>query len=190
MERLWTIITDELYLLTLLYQIEIHAFVLMPNHFHLILSVPNSDLGKIMDLLMSSVTKRVNSATGRIGHLFGGPYYWSIITSSRYFGHAFKYVYRNPVKGAFCRRVEDYPFSSIHGLVGNGHLPFPISYTRLGAEINLPDIDHIETWLYWLNQPFPNETEGLIKKLLRKKEIKVLLRRSSRIPYEELAQLI
>ena len=190
LDRLWRVMTEELLLLTLLYEVQIHAFVLMPNHFHLILSVPNTDLGKIMNLLLSSVTKRVNRMSGRSGHLFGGPYFWSIITSSRYYGHVFKYVARNPVKAKLSSHVEEYRFSTISGLTGQIHLPFPISYTKLGMEINTPEIERMEMWLYWLNQPFSTENEKCIQKILRKKEIKELFHRNTNRPLEALETLL
>src|SRR5690606_20442105 len=107
------------------------AVVLMPNHFHMILTVPMHDLGVVMNRLMTSVSRRANLFSGRTGHLFGGPYFWSLIASFRYYGHALKYVYRNPVKGGLCERVERYPFGSLHGLLGYSHLPFPIHLTRI-----------------------------------------------------------
>lgn len=168
LEVVWEIITFELWSLQLIYEIEIHAFVLMPNHFHLLLTVPNSDLGKIMNLLMANATTRMNKQLGRSGHVFGGPYYWNIILSSRYFGHALKYVYRNPVKAKLCEKVEQYPHSSLYGLAGKTHLPFPISYTRAGMEFGLP-VEKMDQFLNWLNHSFPAEIEKLIQVGLRKK---------------------
>jgi putative transposase len=186
----WEIATEELYLLGLLYQIEVHAFVLMPNHIHLLLSVPNEDLGKIMNCFISSFTRRVNVLSGRSGHLFGAPYFWSIITSTRYYGHVLKYIYRNPVRGGLCNRVEEYEFSTASGTFGQTHLPLAIHFTKLALEINLPDPGEPHAWIEWLNRPFPIEAEKLIQKILRKKEIKRLLRRGSRLPHDELNCLL
>jgi putative transposase len=187
---MWEIATEELYLLTLLYQIEIHAFVLMPNHFHLLLTVPNADLGIIMNHYMSTLTRRVNRLSGQTGHLFGGPHFRSIITSTRYFGHALKYVNRNPVRGGLCTHVEEYEFSTARGLFGMGALPFPIHFTRIGLELNLPDPDLPGSWLNWMNTPFTKEAELLIQKVLRKRKVDVFIDRKTRMPYPELSQLI
>ena len=135
LEVVWSIVTNELLLISVLYKIEIQALVLMPNHLHLILTVPEQDLGKIMNLFMSDVTREMNRRTGRTGHAFGGPYFWSIITSTRYYGHALKYVYRNPVRGKLCDQVEEYEFSTVQGLLGLKHLSFPLHYTRAGLEL-------------------------------------------------------
>ena len=186
----WKVATEELYSLSVLYEIEIHAFVVMPNHFHLLLTVPNEDLGKIMNLFMSNITRILNKLSGKSGHVFGGPYFWSIITSTRYFGHVLKYVYRNPVKGGLCLQVEEYEFSTASGTFGIHFLPIPIHLTRLGLELNLPETTNPNGWLEWLNRPFPGETEKLIQQCMRKKKIDELLNRNKRRAQRELSQLL
>jgi putative transposase len=184
----WKIATDELYLLHLLYDIEVHAFVLMPNHIHLLITGPEEDLGIVMNLLMSTLTRKINILCNHSGHVFGGPYFRSLIPSARYFGHVLKYVYRNPVKANLCERVEEYEFSTLKGLSGSAHLPFPVYFTRMGLELNLPEPENQAAWLDWLNRPFPAEAEKIIRKLLRKREIKEILNRVTRRPCEELNQ--
>jgi putative transposase len=123
----------------------------------------------------------LNRRTFRTGHVFGGPYHWSLIQSSRYFGHALKYVYRNPVKAGLCERVEQYPYSSLYGLLGSGPLLTPMYLTRVGMEVNLPSIDAPDL-LGWFNRPFPKEAEMLIQKGLRKRFFEAAVCRSTRKP--------
>jgi hypothetical protein len=142
----------------------------MPNHYHLILTVPNPnfDLGYLMSLFQCTVTKRTNFRAGKSGHLFGGPYHWSAIMTSRYYYHALKYVYRNPVKARICERVEHYEFSTFTGLFGGVSLPFPIHYTRSGMEVHFPS-EEPSGWVDWLNRPFGVEMEERIRSGLKKK---------------------
>ena len=175
--------------LTVIYEVEIHALVLMPNHFHMILTVPQHDLGKLMSVFMNSITRTANLLSGRSGHLFGGPYHWSLINSSRYFGHALKYVYRNPVRAKICSVAEDYPFSTLQGLLGSAHLPFPLYLTRVGMELDLPSAEtskHLE----WLNKPFPKEAEDLIQRGLRKRLFDAIMDRKARRPFELLNEML
>lgn len=167
-EKFWNVLAGECLNACWVYEVEFHAILLMPNHFHIILSVPKYDLGKVMNTFMSSITRTTNLMSGRSGRLFGAPYFWSLINSSRYFGHALKYVYRNPVRAKICEKVEDYPYSTLHGLIGSSHLPVPIHLTQVGMEISLPSTDPI-TQLAWLNRPFPTEAEELIRQGLRKR---------------------
>ena len=41
---------------------QLHAFCLMPNHFHLLISTPKEDLGVVMQKLMREVTKKARLA--------------------------------------------------------------------------------------------------------------------------------
>lgn len=161
----------------------------MPNHFHMIVTVPQHDLGKVMSVFMASVTRTANLISGRSGHLFGGPYFWSLIASSRYFGHALKYVYRNPVRAKLCAQVEDYPFSTLAGLLGGAPLPFPIHFTRAGLELALPSSEPAQQ-VEWLNRPFPVEAESLIQQGLRKNVFDAIKDRKTRKPVEPLSQLL
>ena len=187
--QLWEIIGSEALFLNITYGVEFHAFVLMPNHFHILLTVPEHDLGIVMNEFMRSISRRINLISRRTGHVFGGPYYWSLIKNTRYFGHALKYVYRNPVRAKLCENVEDYRYSTLHGLLGSAHLPFPINFTRVGMEISLPATDNLQQ-LGWLNNPFPKEAETLIQRGLRRKLFEAIMDRKTRRPFELLNQLI
>jgi putative transposase len=187
--RVWTTLGSECLFIRTVYEVEFQALVLMPNHFHMILTVPKHDLGKVMHEFMKSVSKRINLISGQTGHVFGGPYHWSMIKNSRYFGHALKYVYRNPVKARLCGNVEDSPYSTLHGLLGKSTLPFPIHYTRVGMELALPTLDSYDQ-LTWLNKPFPTEAEHLIRKRLRRKVFDTIIDRKTHRPYEALEHLL
>jgi putative transposase len=132
----WRVLSNECVLLRVLFEIELHSVVMMPNHIHMILTTPSPeyDLGRAMCMFMSQFTKQTNLRTGKSGHLFGGSYHRSAIQNSRYYYHAFKYLYRNPVRAGLCERVEDYKFSTFAGLCGEMDLTVPLHFTRSGLE--------------------------------------------------------
>jgi putative transposase len=179
LEKVWEIVGHECLFLSLIYGTEFQAVVLMPNHIHMILTVPQFDLGIVMNEFLKSISRTLNRLTGRTGHLFGSAHHRSIIKNSRYFGIVIKYVYRNPVKAGLCGKVEQYPFSTLHGLLGEAHLPFPISYSRMALESSLPAFEALHQ-LVWLNQPFPKEAEVLIRKALRRTVIESILSETTR----------
>jgi REP element-mobilizing transposase RayT len=51
---------------------EIHAYVLMSNHFHFVIETPNPNLSVGMKWLLGTYTQRWNHRWRRWGHLFGG----------------------------------------------------------------------------------------------------------------------
>lgn len=180
MQIMWSIFEREAFASHLLYGVEIQSLVLMPNHFHMIATTPELGLGSVMRDSLTRISKSTNAIAGRTGHLFGGPYYWTLIDNSRYFGHVFKYVYRNPVRAGLCENVQDYPYSSLYGRLGMAHLDFPLTYTRAGMEQQLPSPDSVDSWLRWLNRPFATEAEALIRSALKRKKFELPLDRATR----------
>ena len=166
LEMVWNIFTVEINEIIKKYDCKIHAFVLMPNHFHLLITTPKDDLGVIMQTFMVTVTQKINLISGRSGRVFGGRYHWSLIDDHQYYDCALKYIYRNPVKAKLSERVEDYPFSTINSVLENHFINFKIE-PAVGLQGNIPHED-AQAFLLWLNQPFQGEQEGAIKKGFQK----------------------
>lgn len=110
----WSLFCEELSLVNKVFDLEIHAYVLMSNHYHLMARTPLANIDKAMHQLNKNIARRINMSTGRINHVFGRPYNWSLITRERYYFYATRYLYQNPVRAGICERVEDYPYSSLH----------------------------------------------------------------------------
>jgi putative transposase len=169
LDLFWQIIIQEAYAIGLLFHARIHALVLMPNHLHMLITAPEGDLGEIMREFMRSITQITNLKTGRSGRIFGAPYHWSLISSPVYFCHAYKYVYRNPVRARLCKNVEEYPFSTIERLDPREPLTFPLWYPYDSTEFWIIP-NEFRARLNWLNTPFLTEHEELIRKSLRKRK--------------------
>ena len=157
----------ELFEISLLFQTKIHAFVLMPNHVHMLISTPQEDLGQIMNHWMRSGTHTINRRSGHSGHIFGGRYHWSLIDSPPYYGHAYKYVYRNPVRANLCDSVQDYRYSTFSGIIGDRSLPFPLHFP-FHEENHMYIPDDLEEQQGWLNKPFKIEHQNAIQKALKR----------------------
>jgi putative transposase len=149
-----------------LFRARVHALVMMPNHFHMLLSTPEEDIGRVMQHFMRSVTKTVNRNSGRSGRIFGARYHWSLIDTPLYYAHAFKYVYRNPVKARLVERVEDYPYSTLRSLLGADSARFALHYPFEPVSRLIPA--DMEPLLFWLNQAFREKHEEAIRRGLRK----------------------
>src|SRR5437016_2360581 len=55
------------------YAVQLHAFVLMGNHYHLLPQTSRANLGRWMHWLVTSYTAFYNRRHHRVGHLFPGP---------------------------------------------------------------------------------------------------------------------
>jgi hypothetical protein len=78
-------------------------------------------------------------------------------------GWASIFLYYNPVKAGAATRVEDYPFSTIRGLLGFEHTLIPLVEDTLLLDQN------VEWTLNWLNKTPDNDHLKLVQAALRKK---------------------
>lgn len=163
MPVVWRIFSDYLHFISHAYNIQIHSFVLMSNHFHMLIVTPNSNVDEAMNYLMREVSRAIGKEAGRINQIFGGPYHWTLIKNSLYYQHAYKYIYRNPVHAGICEKVEEYPFSSLRGLLGIQHLIVPVV-----DNMNL--IQDTDRQLNWLNRVYSDENRLAIKTALKHRE--------------------
>ena len=120
-----------------------------------------------MQRIVGSVTKTLNQHSGRSGRVFGARYHWNLVCTERYFAHALKYVYRNPVKARLATHVERYPYSSLYALLGARALPFPVHFP-FGRPEYLVVPNEPGELVRWLNRPFRPDDERAIKAALRK----------------------
>ena len=102
---------------------KVHAFCLMPNHFHLLLeSGASPALSEFMRRLLTAYTVYYNKYHGRHGHLFQGRFKSYIIEKSEYFLAVSRYIHLNPAKESDIKFAEDYPGSSFRHYL-NGYEP-------------------------------------------------------------------
>lgn len=97
------------------FEVELHAYVLMTNHFHL-LATPTTPQG--LPSLMQAVGRRYvryfNQRQARTGTLWEGRYRSTLIQADRYLLACMVYMDLNPVRAGIAGTAKDYPWSS-HG---------------------------------------------------------------------------
>ncbi len=94
------------------FNILIHSYSLMDNHYHLILETPKGNLLKIMHGINSNYTGYFNRKYERAGHLFQGRYKGILIDKDEYLVQLSIYVHLNPVRARMVGKPEDYKWSS------------------------------------------------------------------------------
>jgi len=100
------------------YQFLLHCFVLMVNHYHLVIETPFANLNSIMHYINSSYTNYVNRKMKRTGHLLQGRYKAILIDHDSYLLELSRYLHLNPVRAGIVQRPEDYPHSSYGSFIG------------------------------------------------------------------------
>lgn len=143
--------------------VEVVSFVLMSNHYHLLLYTPKGNL----DLFMYEFNKRpaqsIQRESKNINQVFGGRYKWNLIESKQYFSNCYRYVFQNPVRAGLVYRCEEYRYSTLACTLGKSEFSIPL-YDKFGFKD--------EYALSWLNERLgENEVRGL-KRRLRRSEVK------------------
>ena len=93
--------------------VQVHAYVLMDNHLHLLVT-PQKDGGlpAMMQGVGRSYVRAFNDAQGRTGTLWEGRYRSSVIQSERYLLACMVYIDLNPVRAGMVAQAVDHPWSS------------------------------------------------------------------------------
>lgn len=107
----------------------IHSYVLMGNHYHLILETPKGNLLKVMHGINSRYTAYFNRRHNRAGHLYQGRYKAIIIDRDNYLIPLSRYVHLNPVKANIVQMPEQYKWSSYPGYIGKSKEDAWIEYS-------------------------------------------------------------
>lgn len=117
--------------------IAVHAFVLMDNHVHLLLTPPKPEmLAVAMRAVGQSYVQFFNYRHGRSGTLWQGRFKSCLVDSDRYALTVCRYIELNPVRAAMAALPEEYRWSSVHTHLGKARDPLitPHSaYQALGA---------------------------------------------------------
>ena len=95
-----------------IFQLEVHAFSLMDNHYHLLVHTPLGGLGRAMRHLNGLYTQNFNRLLGTDGPLFRGRYKALLVESEEYLTELVRYIHLNPVKAGICTHPEDHPWTS------------------------------------------------------------------------------
>jgi putative transposase len=144
------------------YEMRILAYVLMPNHWHLLLYPKNDgDLSESMRWLGTAHTRRYHSQTNTIGggHLYQGRYKSFLVEDDTHLLTVLKYIERNPVRAKLCKRTENWKWSS--------------AYRRLGTAKQRNLLEELPVQLphnyrRWVNDPEPAEELAAIRESIRK----------------------
>ena len=88
------------------------GYVIMDNHYHLIIETKEMPLNKIMQKVNNSYSKNYNKRHNRRDHVFGGRYKSILVNDDKYLLSLLRYIHANPVRAKICHNMADYGWSS------------------------------------------------------------------------------
>ena len=104
------------------HRVAMHAYVLMSNHVHLLLTPQDVDgLARMLRLQGSNYVQTFNRRHERTGPLWQGRFHSSPVDSDAYYLQVVRYIEMNPVRAGMVARAESYPWSSARCHVGLRH---------------------------------------------------------------------
>jgi len=119
----------------------VYAYVLMPNHYHLLVETPLGNVQRFMQRLNTAYGMYFRFKHGRPGHCFQGRYGAKVVSGDEYLVRLTRYVHLNPVKvkaleqasaSERVARLNRYPWSSYRGYAGLVEAEARVDYRWLG----------------------------------------------------------
>jgi REP-associated tyrosine transposase len=106
-----------------LFSLEIHAYSLMPNHYHLLVRTPKGNLSRAMRHLNGVYTQRINSRHKFEGSLFKGRFKSILIEEESYFLELLRYIHRNPLKAKIVNDMLEHKWTSHRAYMRDSECP-------------------------------------------------------------------
>jgi len=94
------------------YSFQILYYLLMDNHYHLLLEAGEIPISKSIQILNTAYSKYYNKKYNRSGTVYGGRYSASLVADTRYYYQLLKYIANNPVKAGIVKNHSDYRWSA------------------------------------------------------------------------------
>jgi REP element-mobilizing transposase RayT len=104
-----------------------YGWVLMSNHYHLVLRCSERPLDEVMRVVNSQYAKYFNGKYSRHGYLFQDRFKSIVTQDQRYLEELIRYVHLNPLRAGICKSIEaldDYPWCGHSVIMGNGSCSF------------------------------------------------------------------
>jgi putative transposase len=121
------------------YRVAIHAYVLMPNHVHLLATPADEDgLAAMMQKVGRLYVPWFNNKYGRSGTLFQGRFRTSVVDADAYFLACVRYIELNPLRSQLAFDPLEYPWSSYAHHAGVRPDPLITDHAKYWALGNTP----------------------------------------------------
>ena len=187
-----------------------HSYVLMPNHYHIIIETPKGNLSRGMMQLNSIYTQRFNRTHKRVGHLFQGRFKSILVEKEPYLLELSRYIVLNPVRARLVAHPEEWEWCSYHATIGKVPKPDFLTTEWILSQFGNNRRKAVESYIDFVNggytsdfpkkelvgeailgsEKFLNEVNYLLNKegIDNIKEIPRLQRYSPRVQLDEIFQ--
>ncbi len=146
--------------------VALHAFVLMDNHIHLLLTPGEGRaLSRLMQRLGTWYAGWFNHRHGRTGALWEGRFRSSLLETDSYLLACMRYIENNPVRAGMVGRAEDYRWSSAMHHTGRVVDPLVADHSLYWGLGNTP-FEREAVYSGFLHESYPDEADRLSRAFL------------------------
>ena len=121
------------------FEVDVFAYALMGNHYHLLIKTNRANLSKCMQWLGVTYTRRFNLRHSRSGHLFQGRFKSIIVQNDVYLLGLSCYIHRNPLRAGVVTRLADYSWSSYRSYAYRRKSPDWLATNLILSQFKGPD---------------------------------------------------
>ena len=102
-----------------MFNAQIAAYALMPNHYHLLLRTPEGNINRIMRHVGGVYTQTFNRRHDHDGQLFRGRYKAILVDEDEYLLGLVRYIHHNPLKAGIVTTLKNYEWTSHKGYLSD-----------------------------------------------------------------------
>lgn len=142
------------------YSVAIHAYMLMDNHFHLLLTPPAAEaLSRMMQALGRRYVGWFNARHQRSGTLWEGRFRAGLIEGERHFLACMRYIELNPVRAGLVAEAAQWPWSSAAHHLGKDRQPLVTEHEQYWSLGNTP-FEREHAYREFVNQGVPSREQA------------------------------
>jgi REP element-mobilizing transposase RayT len=116
----------------------VHAYCLMPNHYHLVVEIEAPTLSSGLQRLNGTYAQMFNRLHGLRGHLFQGRFHSVGVEADPHLLELSRYLPLNPVRARLCNGPADWPWSSYRATLG---MSWPAPFLTVDRVLGLFALD-------------------------------------------------
>jgi putative transposase len=100
-----------------------HAYCLMTNHYHFLVTTPAPNIGRGMQRLNGIYAQGYNRRHNEVGHVFHSRYCSPLVEDEAHLLRSVQYILWNPVRAGICRHPREWEWSSYRATLGLAPAP-------------------------------------------------------------------
>ncbi len=151
------------------FDVHIHHFKMMTNHYHLTLTTPIANISDILWFINNQIAKKYNRRMGITGHLWGERFHSTIIETDKHAVRCVIYLYTNGVRAGMCNRAsEDEQLSTFEFYARGKKVEFIVTEDDVYLMLGKNRRERQEEFVRLVDQPMDEEEIEAIRSGLRK----------------------